>query len=92
MPRISKNTLKLTAMNNGTNQDYKLGEICTELKEIQRRFGENDIAHKEIKNCIEEMGKSVEDLNIWRWKTIGAFSVIIVVINYVLPIAIAKLS
>jgi hypothetical protein len=78
-------------MNNGTS-DYKLGEICNELKEIQRRFGENDIAHKEIKGCIEEMKESVEDLNIWRWKTIGAFSVIIVVINYILPIAIAKFS
>jgi CII-binding regulator of phage lambda lysogenization HflD len=78
-------------MTNGTS-DYKLGEICTELKELQRRFSENDIAHKEIKDRIEEMKESVEDLNIWRWKTIGAFSVIIVVINYILPIAIAKLS
>jgi len=78
-------------MTNGTS-DFKLGEICTELKEIQRRFGENDAAHKEIKDCVSEMKRSVDDLNMWRWKMIGAFSVVVVVINYVVPIAIAKFS
>ena len=71
-------------MTNGS-VDYKFGEICTELKDIHRRLDVNDEDHKALKIGLTE-------LNVWRWKTIGAFGVLTVAFNLIVGVVMKYIN
>lgn len=63
-------------MSNGST-DYKLGELDAKMTDISRRLDQNSEEHSEIKDSIKE-------LNIWRWKVVGAVGVLSIAGNIAL--------
>ena len=59
--------------------DYKLGELVAKVEDIDKKLDVNSAEHKELFTSIKE-------LNIWRWKVIGASSVVMAIVSVLVNI------
>jgi len=54
--------------------DYKLGELVAKVGDLNEKLDVNSEEHKEL-------FASIKELNVWRWKVIGASGVIMAIIS-----------
>ena len=59
--------------------EYKLGELFAKVEDLDKKLDINSKEHKEI-------FASIKELNIWRWKVIGASSVVMAIVSVLVNI------